>query len=391
MRKKLRRLYYVPLEAYENRYTYALQFWSVNQFEELGVNVVVVPGLQGTMQIGLGQVLDATSRPLHALKQIEWLVSEIGNNSLTANDFILFEDMTHPGIEALFYLISQMKYAGKKEFVPKIGMRCLAQTIDPDDFVHYTGMSTWMRHYEDMVLSSVDCIFAASSEMIGYMRAAGWDVPVFVTGLPFNKAAVANVLPAEESIPFNERPKSVVFASRIAAEKNPAFLATVATALVREDPSITVTILSGSVIDCSKYPLLAAAVNLGYIILRQNLTKIAYYQALNNARVLFNCSQQDWVSNTASEADTFGCNLVFPAYRSFPEAFDNDATRLYVPWSVKDAVNKLLVATKLQNPLVGTFANRQNNTNSRTLDFIDHVIASSHNELQHISSLRRYK
>jgi hypothetical protein len=56
---------------------------------------------------------------------------------------------------------------------------------------------------------------------------------------------------------------------------------------------------------------------------------------------LFNCALQDWVSNTVSEADALGCNVLYPAYRSFPETFANDYTRLYAPWSVEDATIKL--------------------------------------------------
>jgi len=71
------------------------------------------------------------------------------------------------------------------------------------------------------------------------------------------------------------------------------------------------------------------------------LEKNDYYSLLNDTRVLFNCALQDWVSNTVSEADTLGCNVLYPAYRSFPETFANDHTRLYVPWSLDDAIAKL--------------------------------------------------
>ena len=70
-----------------------------------------------------------------------------------------------------------------------------------------------------------------------------------------------------------------------------------------------------------------------------------YYNILNDSRVLFNCALQDWVSNTVSEADALGCNVLYPAYRSFPEVFANDAERMYVPWSQEDAIEKLLKLT----------------------------------------------
>ena len=121
---------------------------------------------------------------------------------------------------------------------------------------------------------------------------------------------------------------------------------------------------------------MAAAVRKSVITVHQNLTKENYYARLNNARVLFNSSLQDWVSNTASEADTFGCNLVFPAYRSFPEAFNNDHTRLYVPWSAYDAAWKVLAALKEPHTKQGSFSDYQNLTNARTLDFIKALFTS---------------
>jgi hypothetical protein len=88
--------------------------------------------------------------------------------------------------------------------------------------------------------------------------------------------------------------------------------------------------------------------NQGRLKIYEDLKKNDYYALLNDTRVLFNCALQDWVSNTVSEADTLGCNVLYPAYRSFPETFANDHDRLYVPWSIDDAITKLWGA--LQQP-----------------------------------------
>jgi len=60
------------------------------------------------------------------------------------------------------------------------------------------------------------------------------------------------------------------------------------------------------------------------------LKKDQYYDIVNNSKVLFNCALQDWTSNTVSEADALGCNVLFPAYRSFPE-INNCHERMYIP------------------------------------------------------------
>jgi hypothetical protein len=110
--------------------------------------------------------------------------------------------------------------------------------------------------------------------------------------------------------------------------------------------------------------------NKGIITIYEDLDKNAYYRLLNDTRVLFNCALQDWVSNTVSEADALGCNVLYPAYRSFPETFANDHTRLYVPWSLDDAINKLHFL--LQHPHnQGSISKHTSGTIDRICDILE--------------------
>ena len=80
--------------------------------------------------------------------------------------------------------------------------------------------------------------------------------------------------------------------------------------------------------------------------LLSNLTKEEYYSELAGARIQFNCALQDYVSWTVLEATTFGCDLVYPNFRSFPEFIPPD--RLYTAFNVNSAVIRLLeVMTKV--------------------------------------------
>ena len=101
------------------------------------------------------------------------------------------------------------------------------------------------------------------------------------------------------------------------------------------------------------------------------LEKNDYYNLLNDTRVLFNCALQDWVSNTVSEADTLGCNVLYPAYRSFPETFANDSSRLYVPWSIEDAMMKLWGGLMAPSPNQGLISNWTNGTIDRIVDILE--------------------
>jgi len=109
----------------------------------------------------------------------------------------------------------------------------------------------------------------------------------------------------------------------------------------------------------------------GLLTIHEDLEKNDYYALLNDSRVLFNCALQDWVSNTVSEADTLGCNVLYPAYRSFPETFANDSSRLYIPWSLDDAMTKLWNHLQAPSPLQGKISDWTNGTVDRICDIIE--------------------
>ena len=109
----------------------------------------------------------------------------------------------------------------------------------------------------------------------------------------------------------------------------------------------------------------------GILEIHENLQKHEYYKILNDSKVLFNCALQDWVSNTVSEADALGCNVLYPAYRSFPETFANDPDRLYVPWSIDDAENKLTNLLRNPHHNMGLISDWTNGTIDRAGDLIE--------------------
>jgi len=67
-----------------------------------------------------------------------------------------------------------------------------------------------------------------------------------------------------------------------------------------------------------------------------NLTKQEYYEQLSTARIQFNSALQDYVSWTILEATLFGCDVVYPNFRSFPEFIPQD--KLYQPFDVNDCL-----------------------------------------------------
>jgi len=370
----MRKLFYMGLEAYNARYTLQLTEWNRRVFERRGIDVVYVPGetLDNSQRISVGQVLDAHGRSYFGMSQMMNLVKMMQRGEVTSEDVIYFEDMFQPGFESLPYIIDQLP----EHMWPRIYVRCLAQTIDPDDFVHVWGMERWMRAYEQMVCSSVAGVLATNEEMVAHMRVAGWDVPIYnISGLAFGKNEVIERV--DNYIrPFNSRRLRVVFSARWDQEKQPDFYMDLIEAWRERYPSkdVEFVVCSGGELKSNNDSYMARTrkmVEDGKLVIYDNLDKNKYYEIVNDSRVVFNCALQDWVSNTVSEADALGCNVLYPAYRSFPETFANDHERMYVPWSIDDAIAKLDNLLKKPHENMGKISDWTDGTIDRICDILE--------------------
>ena len=209
------------------------------------------------------------------------------------------------------------------------------------------------------------------------MRIAGWTAPIYnISGLAFGKDEVLERIGGAAKIKdFGLRPRRVGFAARFDQDKQPGFFMD----LIEMYGELTsepceFAIYSGGPLRSNNPEYIERARRMeaeGKLKIYDNLKKDEYYALLNDTRVLFNCALQDWVSNTVSEADTVGCNVLYPAYRSFPETFANDPDRLYVPWSMDDAIMKLYALLHNPHKNQGKISDWTNGTVDRICDIIE--------------------
>ena len=373
----MRKLYYMGLEPYKARYTLQLQDWNTAAFDARGIDYVVVPGetLSNDQAIVTGQVLDAHGRTYFGMSQLMNLIRMMKAGELNHEDVVYFEDMFQPGIESLPYIMDQIDPSLR----PRIFVRCLAQSIDPDDFVHVWGMAGWMGHYEKMVDSFVSGVLATNEEMVMHMKIAGWKAPIYnISGLAFGKAEVQGRV--AEIKPFADRKMRVVFSARWDQEKQPDFYMDLIEAWHAQPwnsqpglEQVEFCVCSGGKLKSNSDSYMQRTRDLverGLLTIYEDLEKNEYYNIVNDSRVVFNCALQDWVSNTVSEADALGCNVLYPAYRSFPETFANDHSRLYVPWSIGDAMDKLEALLDRPHPAMGAISDYNNGTIDRIIDIL---------------------
>jgi hypothetical protein len=360
------------LEPYEGRYTLQLQDWTELAFKKRGVEYVVVPGttIDDSKAIVTGQVLDAHGRSYFGMSQIMNLVKMMKAGEVTSDDVVFFEDMFQPGMESLPYIMQQ----SPAEYRPKVWIRCLAQAIDPDDFIHVWGMSKWMSLYEEMCNEFVTGVLATNEEMVAHMKIANWKAPVYnISGLSFGKDEVQSRVPDRK--PFEERTMRVIFGARWDQEKQPGFFMDLIDHWQQNKhlPSVEFCVCVGGPLRSNNEVYVKRARLMekeGTLTIYENLKKNQYYNILADSRVLFNCALQDWTSNTVSEADSLGTNVLFPAYRSFPEVFANDETRLYVPWSGRDAMEKLKILLMKPSPRLGQISDWTDGTIDRMIDIM---------------------
>jgi hypothetical protein len=374
----MKTLYYMGLEPYKARYTLQLTEWNERVFQRRKINYVIVPGetLTSDQAIVTGQVLDAHGRSYFGMSQLMNLVKLMKEGLVTNEDVVYFEDMFQPGIESLPYILNQVPVNMR----PRIYVRCLAQSIDPDDFVHVWGMAKWMGIYEKMVCELVrdsnGAVLASNEEMVMHLKIAGWDVSMYnISGLAFGKQEVLERID-NKITPWNERKQRVVFSARWDQEKQPDFYMDLIDKYFERHPvsATEFCICSGSKLRSNNESYLQRTrdmASIGRLKIYEDLDKNSYYRIVNNSRVVFNCALQDWVSNTVSEADTLGCNVLYPAYRSFPETFSNDHTRLYVPWSIEDALDKLEKLLKKPHEKIGQISDYTDKTIDRICDIIE--------------------
>lgn len=334
-------LFYLPLEPYIERYTYLMSAkngWAEDNFNKLGVEFTRVDGDSLGNTIKNGVVLDACGRSYYATSQIMKMIELINNNKVHDRDTIYVEDFWHPGIESLFYI----RHLCGIQF--KIGTFIHAQSVDDTDFAY--SMRYWMRPIETGYGRQYDFIFTCSDILRNLCIDCGITTPdrIFTVGLPYNSNRLIEQINELGFIGLDVKKEDyVLFASRFDDEKDPMFFLDLVEAcpniqfrLVnpRKDRPITsnkqvVERLNKIIANCDNFKLI------------ETYDKIAYYNALAKAKVVFNCANQDWVSWTLLEAVTFKCLPLYPVWKDFPLELNYDNRFLYQKRNLSECISKL--------------------------------------------------
>ena len=332
-----RNLFYFGLEPLKARYTYQLcKEWMPKTFERYSdkLNFIDVEGdFDPDCEIKVGAVLDAIGRGKYSLSQCQNFLEMLYNDKVNDGDIIFLQDYWTPGVEAIWYALDLYGYKDVKVYT-----MCHAQSVDEYDFTY--PMRDWMRPYELGLDKRLTGIFVGSSIHKEQLRAAGFEAPIHVVSLPIHKQATLEKLPSGMYYKKN----TIVYSSRLDKEKNPFFMMKVAEAFLENHPEYEWHVTTSGKGFKSMLPgvidaLEKLAKDQPRFVLMTGLTKEEYYTELATCKIQFNSALQDYVSWTVIESTTFGADVVFPYFRSFPEFIDAD--RMYKPFDVKDALETI--------------------------------------------------
>jgi glycosyltransferase involved in cell wall biosynthesis len=344
----MKKVFYFGLEPLKARYTYQLsKEWMPATFapyEKAGkLQFIDVEGeFDPDQQIKVGAVLDAVGRGKFAMSQCSNFLDMLNRDEVSNGDVIFLQDYWHPGIESILYALDL--YGINVDIYAMLH----AQSVDEYDFTW--PMRNWMRGFELGLDKRMTGIFVGSTIHRDQLREAGFEAPIHVVSLPLHHEMTLAKVPYASNF---KKENKIVFSSRLDKEKNPFFMLEVAEKFLEQYPGYVWNVTTSGKSFKSMLPGVIEAME--ELAARQprfqllsNLTKEAYYTELATAKVQFNSSLQDYVSWTVLESTAFGCDVVFPNFRSFPEFIPEE--KLYRPFNVQDTLKTLHNAISTLTP-----------------------------------------
>jgi len=334
---EMRKLFYVPLESYRERYTMQLSApktgWLERKWVQESIPYERIEGETLNKEITVGSVLDACGRGYWSNSQVMKLLQKVNSGEIKSGDCIFFDDFWHPGISALPYAFELLNIH------PRMYAVLYAQSVDIYDFTY--PMRNWMRHFEVGIGKVLRGIFVASTTLrdLCLYAGIGREESVHVTGLIYDSEEVKSRFPTY----LPDRQKQVIYCSRWDREKDPLFFLEVVKRVHSIRPDIRFVITTSSRrLRSNDSSLLDALDKVPHIVVKEGLTKSEYYYSLLESKIQMNTADQDWVSFTLLESTTCGCRPLYPYFLSFPEALEYRNEFMYVKGDVESAVKMIL-------------------------------------------------
>lgn len=300
------KIFYIPIEPYETRYTADWIEQFETEFKNNNIEFETILGDQTTTKLKPGTVLDGCGTNIYKFSQLQKLLKKINNGEVKDNDAILFADMWFPGLESLFYV----KNVENLNF--KIFGILHAGTWDHYDFTYRTGMECWARPIEESWIQNVDKVFVATEfhkDLITY-EIMNCEQQIEVTGIPFYGKKLSEKYKADKE-------DIIVFPHRVVPEKNPQLFERLS--LIPE---------------LSKFKFIKT--------LDVCKNRDEYFKLLAKAKYMISFADQETFGYSTVESMALGCKVIVPDHLSYQETVpEEDRYNINDNW-VEQVKNKIL-------------------------------------------------
>jgi len=293
------KIWMFPIEPLEERYSADWYTWWVEELSRLRMHWAMVDGGKLTEKIEQGEFLDVLGTNYWKATQLSNFIGALHSGDVKDGDWVVLHDGWNPAVEQLAY----MRDLGKVKF--KIAGLFHAGTWDPHDFIT-KPTRMWAQRAERSWAHIYDRMFFATEFhkklFMDYVCNGDWErnrvgpqlrvtgFPLFVDGLKKHRE------------PWVSRERIVVFAHRLAAEKQPWQF------------------------EHMKYLYQQRYGNDGTRWTRTKevcASKSSYYALLGKSRVAVSCALQETWGIAMLESLALGCHPVVPDALSYKETLQH--------------------------------------------------------------------
>lgn len=329
------KVFYVPIEPYEIRYTEQWGRWFPDAFNTLGITYSIIKGTDTKRSLENGAVLDPIGTGIYKTSQLKRLIELIKDGAINDSDIILFADGWFPGVEAIQYI----RQLTNKKF--KVAAYFHAGSYDPWDFLALANTESWAEHLENVFFDIFDYIFVASEfhkQLISNTRKVNFN-KIHVVGLPLDVSEIKRRGSA------CEKEDIVVFPHRYVVEKSPKDFEYL-TELVHEK--------------CPDIKFM--------IPINMSISKDEYYHLLRKSKVIYSNALQETFGIGTAESVILGCLPIIPNRLSYSELYPDFVIADASPNS--DVVDLIIKYVKDYFQYQGLLRNAQD----KIIEHCDHLI-----------------
>lgn len=310
------KLFYVPIEPYEERYSAQWIRWFEAKFKYWNIDYEIIYGKSLSASVSVGAVFNPVSISHYRATQLAKIHKLIATGKIKDGDVIFFDDGQFPGVEQIAH------------YLPQIGLNVRlysffhAGTWIETDYVNRFGLARWMKWEERAWFEIFDKIFVATKHHYDEITKTlpEYKDKIVITGEPFCSQEIEQ---SGTQKVFSKRTIELVYPFRCDPEKGvDTWLKIVHT--IRKKLNRPVTY-------CHTY--------------LTTTNKQEYYNTLGNSKIILSTATEETFGIATAEAVIMGCIPILPKRCAYPDIYPEE----FLYTSIDEAVEKCIKIINLSD------------------------------------------